>query len=357
MATDESDEREGVSESKTTNPDNHELANREYYSRHHANPIFRHRFNQVIPKWWEYNALYFGNRLPLPRFSIGLTTSRRFSETRLNTDYGARTNIVLSERVALSTDRRLVRTDDPDAPGLLRFLYDRVAGEMVKQYVMEVEGSLEEGWDGYGPLYAREATRIGALMGQNDPSAGLPEVHPRRRGLRLAGQPLAASWPHAFRPDGYYFGHVRFDSRRGPGNRTPGHNRYAVPGIYEYFLYLLGTGRTARLTDILGRVVDAEKEARSPALAAAERGPQDASGMPLPVPPIDPAWLTWNGGCVRAIAEGIRTRRAFDGMPILADALQDAGCENDLILSHCRAHADHTANCWVLKLLADPGET
>ena len=52
------------------------------------------------------------------------------------------------------------------------------------------------------------------------------------------------------------------------------------------------------------------------------------------MPTVDPALgLTWNGGCVRAIAQGIRTRRAFDGMPILADALQDAGCENEVILS------------------------
>ncbi|AMV24086.1 hypothetical protein VT84_06795 [Gemmata sp. SH-PL17] len=57
---------------------------------------------------------------------------------------------------------------------------------------------------------------------------------------------------------------------------------------------------------------------------------------------------------MRIIAEGIRARRAFDGMPILGDALQDAGCDNPLILDHCRAHADHTANCWVLRGLSAP---
>jgi hypothetical protein len=332
----------------------------EEFSRHHAAGPYKNRFNRLYPRWYENNAVYFDNRLTAPRISIGLTTSRRFSETRLNTDYGAPTNIVFSERWMFGTDRRLVRTDDPEAPGLLRFIDDRLLAEMVKQFVMEVHGSLEEGWDGYGPLYAREATRIGALMGQNDPAAGLPEVHPRRRGLRLAGQPVAASWPHAFRPDGYYLAHVSLGHLRLGGNRTRAGSlprQSVLPGVFEYLHFLASTGKYAQLLDVLGREVDAAKVARTPALAAAELSPRDASGMPLPLPAVDPAWLTWNGGCVRAIAEGIRTRRAFDGMPILADALQDAGCENDLILNHCRANAEHIANCWVLKLLTDPAET
>ena len=223
MATDESHNgSEAVSESKPTDPDGRDRANRGEYSLHHADPRFRHRFNQLIPKWGENNASYFSNRLTPPRFSIGLTTSKRFSETRLNSDYGAPVTIELSERAAFGTDRNLVRTNDLDAPGLLRFLDDRLLGEMVKQFVIEIHGSFEEDWDGYGPLYAREATRIGAQL-------GLPEVHPRRRGPKLAGQPVAASWPHAFRPEGYYLGHVSFVPRRrgnwgsvGPTSVLPG---------------------------------------------------------------------------------------------------------------------------------------
>lgn len=114
------------------------------------------------------------------------------------------------------------------------------------------------------------------------------------------------------------------------------------------------TNQAARLTEILGREVDAETEARSPAIAAFERSPHDASGRPLPVPHIEPDWLAWNGGCVRAIAEGILSRRAFDGMPILADALQDAGCEDPVLLDHCRAPQQHLGTCWVLRLLTAP---
>jgi hypothetical protein len=63
------------------------------------------------------------------------------------------------------------------------------------------------------------------------------------------------------------------------------------------------------------------------------------------------------GGGVRAIVEAILRRRVFDGMPILADALQDAGYEDTVILDHCHTHADHTAKCWALKLLTETKQT
>lgn len=47
-------------------------------------------------------------------------------------------------------------------------------------------------------------------------------------------------------------------------------------------------------------------------------------------------WLTWEGGTVRKLAESIYQERAFDRMPILADALEEAGCTDETILAHCR---------------------
>jgi hypothetical protein len=241
-----------------------------------------------------------------------------------------------------------VRTENPAAEGLLRFTDDLLLSGTVKQFVLEVRGATEEGYGGYGPRFAAEATRIGE-------SLGLPPVEARRRGYRGYGCPVAAFWPWAFRPEGYYLGDVRLSHLQVAGLRpTPPSGRLnAVPGIYEYFLYLLVTGQVARLTELLGRQVDAETEARSPAVAAAERNPLDPSGMLLRKPVIDPGWLSWHAGCVRAIAEGIRVRRAFDAMPILADALQDAGCGDPVLLGHCRARTEHTANCWALRSLTE----
>jgi hypothetical protein len=72
-------------------------------------------------------------------------------------------------------------------------------------------------------------------------------------------------------------------------------------------------------------------------------------GNPFRPVQIDPCWLTSD---VLALTGGIYEERAFDRMPILADALQDAGCDSDDILSHCRdANATHVRGCWVVDLL------
>jgi hypothetical protein len=63
---------------------------------------------------------------------------------------------------------------------------------------------------------------------------------------------------------------------------------------------------------------------------------------------IDPAWLT---STVIAISKGIVDEHAFDRLPILADALQDAGCDNADILDHCRGPGPHVRVCWVVDLI------
>jgi hypothetical protein len=65
---------------------------------------------------------------------------------------------------------------------------------------------------------------------------------------------------------------------------------------------------------------------------------------------LDHSWLTFT---VIALANGIYDQKAFDRMPILADALQDAGCDNEEILNHCRQPSEHVRGCWVVDLLLD----
>jgi hypothetical protein len=61
------------------------------------------------------------------------------------------------------------------------------------------------------------------------------------------------------------------------------------------------------------------------------------------------SWLT---SSVDSIAKNMYGTRVFTGMPILADALQEAGCEDKEILIHCRnSSANHIRGCWVLDLL------
>lgn len=73
---------------------------------------------------------------------------------------------------------------------------------------------------------------------------------------------------------------------------------------------------------------------------------------PLPFRPVSvtPAWITLT---VTRLATAIYTDRAFDRLPILADALEDAGCCNADILTHCRQPGEHCRGCWVVDLLLD----
>jgi hypothetical protein len=59
----------------------------------------------------------------------------------------------------------------------------------------------------------------------------------------------------------------------------------------------------------------------------------------------------WPTSTVVSLAEGIYADRAFDRLPILADALQDAGCESTEVLNHCRGGGVHVRGYWVVDLL------
>ena len=62
----------------------------------------------------------------------------------------------------------------------------------------------------------------------------------------------------------------------------------------------------------------------------------------------------WRTDTAIAIARQMYDSRDFSAMPILADALQDAGCDNDTILSHCRdSNQVHVRGCWVVDLVLD----
>jgi hypothetical protein len=62
-------------------------------------------------------------------------------------------------------------------------------------------------------------------------------------------------------------------------------------------------------------------------------------------------WLAWNDGTVPRIAQGIYQERAFDRLPILADALLDAGCDNEELIQHCRSAGPHVRGCWAVDLI------
>ena len=63
----------------------------------------------------------------------------------------------------------------------------------------------------------------------------------------------------------------------------------------------------------------------------------------------------WRTSSVIAVARAIYEGQAFDDMPILADALSDAGCNETRVLDHCRGKGRHVRGCWVLDAVLDRG--
>ncbi|MBP3958139.1 hypothetical protein J8F10_23060 [Gemmata sp. G18] len=75
---------------------------------------------------------------------------------------------------------------------------------------------------------------------------------------------------------------------------------------------------------------------------------REVFGNPFSPPVIDPGWLQWNHGAVHHIAERIATSGDFTDLPILSDALEDAGCCDEELLRHCREPHLHVPGCWAL---------
>jgi hypothetical protein len=75
---------------------------------------------------------------------------------------------------------------------------------------------------------------------------------------------------------------------------------------------------------------------------------RDIFGNPFRPVAFDSRWLTED---VVGVARGIYEDRAFDRLPLLADALMDAGCDCDNILIHCRSEGPHVRGCWVLDVV------
>ncbi|HEY7159580.1 MAG TPA: hypothetical protein VH575_36875 [Gemmataceae bacterium] len=66
---------------------------------------------------------------------------------------------------------------------------------------------------------------------------------------------------------------------------------------------------------------------------------------------LDPSWLTWHDGLLVSMARQMYDSRDFTDMPILADALEEAGCTDQDILGHCRSGREHVRGCWVVDLV------
>ncbi|HEY7330949.1 MAG TPA: hypothetical protein VH592_25150 [Gemmataceae bacterium] len=78
---------------------------------------------------------------------------------------------------------------------------------------------------------------------------------------------------------------------------------------------------------------------------------RDIFGNPFRPVTLHSTWLVWQGGTIPNLGQAIYDDRAFDRLPILADALEEAGCTNADVLAHCRQPWEHVRGCWAVDLL------
>jgi hypothetical protein len=163
--------------------------------------------------------------------------------------------------------------------------------------------------------------------------------------------------------------------------RAPGSHPYKLGVLYHY----LRTGRFAFAGSVLMELalqivqgtpdLSALPEAERPVVARAlAREPRERHGscvelvraLKSAVAPgcgrpsrarrrADPAWLAWNGGTVRTLARAVHDDNAFERLPVLADALEDAGCADADLLGHLREPGPHVRGCWAVGLLLREG--
>jgi hypothetical protein len=78
---------------------------------------------------------------------------------------------------------------------------------------------------------------------------------------------------------------------------------------------------------------------------------REVMGNPFRPLRIDPAIIRWNDETPSRLARVIYEEQAFDQLPILADALEEAGCTDPDILDHCRQPDEHVRGCWLIDAL------
>jgi hypothetical protein len=75
---------------------------------------------------------------------------------------------------------------------------------------------------------------------------------------------------------------------------------------------------------------------------------REVAGNPFRPVTFDGRWRIEN---VVGLARGIYEDRAFNRLPLLADALMDAGCADEQVIGHCRGEGSHVRGCWVVDLV------
>jgi len=177
-----------------------------------------------------------------------------------------------------------------------------------------------------GPLFEAALDELGLAL----PAADAATQFLVRRAIRALAEGVAAPREWLGRLAWLVFG---------PPGARPSFPDAGAREIAEHYYYLDFPDDPDAVGHVVRRTADLAR-----AWAAADARPV-----------VSPAVLRWGGGTVPAIARHVAAAGAFHDLPILADALEDAGCADDDILDHCRADEPHGRACWVVDAIVGAG--
>jgi hypothetical protein len=331
-------------------PNSHPDERRAYadFASRYGEAPYRRPLAELYSDWNRFNNEFFSRQLLVPHLAFGRTAPRSLGHCERTTGYGGQLQITVNESLVIVPNPGWIINPWP-AEGSQRFVKDLLLQLAVRQYVLEIKKSEESGYRGYGTMFTEEANRIGLSLGLS------PVVVRRRPGHEDDGPPCHG-WPHCVRPADYYGDDITEDLLRlaAGGTSKPSSSPKQNMGILELLHYLLANDRVndaLRLIERHRRWVERAGSTGFPVRRSAERGDVDVDGSPLGAITFDRTWLKWNNGTVRLIAESITTLKTFVDLPILADALEEAGCQDARILRHLREQMTHDSGCWALRLL------
>ncbi len=134
---------------------------------------------------------------------------------------------------------------------------------------------------------------------------------------------------------------------------TPGSSRFATPRLMELACRFVASElapQASGMVEEFTRLASYAVDGADPRPTHADLG-REVFGNPFHRVAFDPAWLRCDDGAIPGLARAIYADRSFDQLPVLADALEDAGCQDVAILDHCRRPANHVRGCWALDKL------
>jgi hypothetical protein len=237
-----------------------------------------------------------------------------------------------------------------DPTPMLAFLRGRASE---RKFILFAVACLRRLW----PLLADDRSRaaVEALERSADGLASRVEWTAARRAAHAAGRRAAAAW----------------EAARAAQRGREGEGLASGPGWWEREEALQAAAERESAAWLMWRMTGREWSAADGASyaaaftaeAASRRGGEAAErqaladlvrevfGHPLRSAAVEPAWLSWNDGAVRKMAQTVYDERRFADLPLLADALEDAGCMDADLLAHLRGPGPHVRSCWVVDLV------